>query len=133
MSTTPSNDLNDVIVSAVNARVETAVLEALSGDEFFGRMVAATLAQKIEVPDGGYSRRKTTFLAHTLETVIQQAVQDATKRLVTEEAAAIEEAVRKELRRSSGDLAKQLVGSMSDAAEKVYGIKVELQYPGRGY
>lgn len=125
----PTGDLNDVIVSAVNARIETAVLEALSGDEFFGRMVTATLQKTVEVKDSSYRTRTTTFLSHVLETVVQKAVQEATRRLVAEQTDAIEDAVRKELRKSSADIAKQLVGSMSKAAESAYGVRVELQFP----
>lgn len=122
------DDLNDVITSAVKARVEVSVLEALSGDQFYGQMVASALAQRIEVRNG-YDTRKTTFLAHTLESVIRESVQNAAKRLIVEQAAEIEEAVRKELRKSSADIAKQLVGSVSKAAESAYGIRVELKFP----
>jgi hypothetical protein len=129
----PTSDLNDVIVSAVNARIETAVLEALSGNEFFGKMVTAALHQPVEVAErfDRYSKRKTTFLAHTLESVIQKAVAEATRRLVAERAEMIEAAVREELGKSASEIAKQLVGSVSRAAESPYGIKVDLQFPGR--
>lgn len=130
--TDPTGDLNNVITSAVNARIETAVLEALSGDQFFGRLVAVALQREISVRDSsGYRDRKTTFLAHVLESTIRQATEDAARRLVLEQADDIEEAVRKELRRSSSEIAKQLVGAVTEKAKETYGIKVELQFPGR--
>jgi hypothetical protein len=132
MASQHAADLNDVITSAVNARVETAVLEALSGDEFFGRMVTAALHQVVEVKDdGGFRTRKTTFLRHTLETVTRDAVKSATARLVAQEAERIEEAVAAELRRSSDAIARQLVDSVANAAENPYGIAVSLKFPHR--
>lgn len=129
----PNADLNDVITSAVKARVEASVLEALSGDEFFGKFITNALAAPVEIPDPdrGYGKIRVPYVTYVLEETVRSAVMSATKRLVAEQAELIEEAVRKELRRSASDLAKQLVGSMSDAADRAYGIKVELQYPSR--
>lgn len=129
----PNPDLNDVITSAVKARVEASVLEALSGDEYFGQMIATSLSRPVEVPSQkGYGKDTIPFMSHVLESTIRQAVQDAVRRLVIEQASDIEDAVRKELKRSVSDLAKQLVGSVSSAAESAYGINVELKYRGRG-
>ncbi|MBA4858019.1 hypothetical protein [Nocardia farcinica] len=54
--TTPADaDLNQVIVAAVNARVEASVAAALSGDDVIGKYVAAVekpygVSIKLEYP-----------------------------------------------------------------------------------
>lgn len=131
MTTPTEGDLNTVIVSAVNARVEAAVAAALSGDEVIGKYVAAALSQPVEVGDR-YSRSKQVpFLRHVIDHALRDAAQRAVQRFVTDEADAIERAVRTELRNSVDALAVQLVGSMNDAVERSYGITVNLKYPGR--
>lgn len=131
MSTTP--DLNDIITSAVHARVEASVLEALSGDHTFGKMVTAALQRPVEIPDPdrGYGKVRVPYVTHLLETTIRTAVADAVKRMVDESHEELEEAVREELKRSRGKIAEQLVSQVSQVAQSARGIKVELQYPSR--
>jgi Mrp family chromosome partitioning ATPase len=135
MSNEVSTDLNTVIVAAVNARVEAAVLEALSGDQFLAQYVAAALNQQIEVKEraGYYNDRtvKTTFLKNAITEAVKGATQAAVKRVLAEDADALEEAVRKELRKQAPTIAKQLVGTVAEAAEKPYGVTVGLKFPGR--
>lgn len=123
-------DLNSVISSAVNARIEAALVGALSGDEVIGRYVTAALTQPIEV-GSSYNKRKTTFIKHTLDAAMQDIAKAAVARVLTEEVGEIEAAVRKELRANISAIAQQLVGSVTKAAESPYGITVELKYPSR--
>jgi predicted trehalose synthase len=96
-----------------------------------GRYVAAALGQVIEVPKAGssYEKRKTTYLKHTIDKALQEATKAAVARVLAEEAPALEEAVRKELRRNIAAVAEQLVGSVKKSAESSYGITVELKMP----
>lgn len=129
MSTT-NDDLSQVIVAAVNARVEATVAEALAGDEMIGKYVTAALMQEIEIGTG-YRARKTTFLRNAIDGAMRSATEAAVKRVVADEAPAIERAVRAQLLSSVDRIAAQLVGSVADAAERPYGIRVELDYPTR--
>lgn len=129
----PEGDLNSVIANAVNARVEAQVLAALSGDEVLGRYVMAALNQPVQLPKPGssYDKITVTFLNATLQKAVQAAVEQAVRAVVSDEVTAIEDAVRKELRRKIATVAEQLVGSLSKAAESPYGIKVDLNWPSR--
>jgi hypothetical protein len=134
MTTTnqPADDLNSVIVAAVNARVEVAVAEALAGDQFLATYIAAALNQEIEVKNRfDYKGTKTTFLKNSISEAIRGATERAVRSLIAEQSAEIEKLVATELRRQIPDIAKQLVGSVRDAAEKTYGLDVTLKYPGR--
>jgi hypothetical protein len=127
-----TQDLNTVIASAVNARIEAQVAEALAGDAMIGKYVAAALGQTVEIPSrNGYGKDKVTFLKAVLDKATQAATKAAVERVIGEETEAIEKAVRKELRANINTLAVQLVGSVNEAVEKAYGVKVELIYPGR--
>ena len=42
-----NDDINQIIESAVNARVEAAVLEAMSSSEVMGRFVTAALSKPV--------------------------------------------------------------------------------------
>jgi hypothetical protein len=123
-------DLNTVIAHAVSARIEAQVAAALAGDDMIGRYVTAALTQEIQV-GGSYEKRKTTFLKNTLDIAFQNIAKNVVARVLSEEAEAIEIAVRKELRANIATLASTLVGSVSKVAEAPYGISVELKYPGQ--
>lgn len=128
MTTEVEGDLNAVIASAVNARIEAAVAQALSGDEVMGRYVTAALQRQVEVPSrNGYGKDRVPFLSH----VIEQAVRDATKRAVekylVEEHDALEAEVRKALRRSAPAIAEKMVGQVAEVASRGYGIQVSLR------
>jgi hypothetical protein len=131
--TTPvSGDLNQVIVSAVQARIEAEVAAALSGDEMIGKYVAAALNQPIEVGRDSYSRgRRTTYLRETIDTAMREATKAVVTQVIAEEREAIERAVRAELRDRVDGLAVQLVNSAVESVEKPYGLSVTLQYPRR--
>lgn len=133
MPADPTNDLNSVITSAVQARIEAEVTAALSGSELMGQYVAAALHQQITVKASGYGRdRQTTFLKEVIDKAIQAAVRSAVEKLIAEETEEIEKAVSAELKNRRGEIAKDLVGSLQKAAESTYGVTVELKMPGRG-
>jgi hypothetical protein len=130
-----TGDLNQVIASAVQARIETEVATALAGSELMNQYVAAALNQRVqEEPSSrnGYKRVETTFLRQTVETAIRAATKAAVARVIADEAEAIERTVTAEIRKNVKDIAAVLVGKLADAAESAHGINVELRYPGRG-
>lgn len=126
----PNDDLSAVIVAAVNARIETSVLEALSGDEFMGRMIQAVLQKEVEVKDGyGYRTRKSTFLRETIDSTLETAVKSAVAKTINQQTEALEAAVTEELSRNVGILAQGLVAGMQDkAAGGAYSINVQLAW-----
>lgn len=129
-----AGDLNQVIASAVQARIETEVAVALAGSDLMAQYVSAALNQVItEEPSGrnNYQRVKTTFLRKTIEVAIRDATKAAVARVIAEELPAIEKVVTLEVREKSEAIAKTLVGKLADAAESPYGINVELRYPNR--
>lgn len=128
-----TQDLNQIMISAVQARIESEVAAAMAGDEFVGRLVTAALMQPVEVQDprSMYGKIKVPFLTDVLNKTIQAATKNAVVRLISEQEDEIEQAVRKELKASTAEIAKQLVGSVRKATQDSYGVKVELQFPGR--
>jgi hypothetical protein len=130
---TPADeDLNKVIASAVNARVEAAVMSALAGDETIGRMVTAALRQAVEVPDPDrqYGKIRVPFLNHLIQTAMREATKRAVEKVLIEEAEAIEDECRKAIKRQAAGIAATLAGQLQDAAAKSYGVSVTLKYPG---
>jgi hypothetical protein len=122
------SDLNQVIANAVNARIEATVAAALSGDELIGQYVAAALNQEIRL-ERNYRTTTTTYLKHTIDEAMREATKAAVQKLIAEEREAIEEAVRKELRRGIKAVAEKLVGSVVEAASSSYRLSVNLEYP----
>lgn len=129
MSSEITGDLNQVIASAVQARIESEVAAALSGSDLMMQYVSAALHQKIEVKEGYSGRRQTTFLKETIDHAIQGAVKAAVQRVILEEAPAIEAAVATEVRKGAKDIAKQLVTNVTDTAASAYGLSVTIKYP----
>jgi hypothetical protein len=126
-----TGDLNQVIASAVQARIETEVAAALSGSELMGQYVAAALTQKIQVEDrGSYRKRETTYLRETIDAAIKEATKAAVRKVVAEEAPAIEAVVATEMRKNVKAWASTLVSKIAEKAESPYGLTVELRYPG---
>jgi hypothetical protein len=134
MAENVTGDLNQVITSAVQARIESEVAAALSGSELMGQYVAAALTQKIVVEDRGtYRKRETTFLRETIDAAIKAATKAAVQKVIAAEAEAIEAQVAAELRKNVKAIAKTLVGKVAESAESPHGIEVNLKYPGRDY
>lgn len=128
MSINLGPDLDATITAAVNARVEAAVLEALSGDQFIGQMVAKALNAEVEV-GGTYSRKKTTFMQATLNSTIQECVKVATAEAIAERKDEIKDAVRAALSDKIELIATSMADNMVEKASSPYGIRVEMQWP----
>ena len=105
-----SKDLDETITAAVQARVEAAVLQAMSGDEVVGQMVAAAMNEEVE--GNNYGREKKTFLQHTIKTAFQKMANNAVTLAVEEEREAVELAVRKEIRKNINALASAQVDEL---------------------
>ena len=122
----PNDDINDIIASAVNARVEAAVLEAVSRDDTMRVFVAAALQQKVSPT--GYGRDETTLLNHLLK----KTIEEQTRAVVAEEVAAHADAIRREVRaalkKSIGVITDSLVdGFVANASGRYPSIKVEFR------
>lgn len=122
-------DINQIIASAVNARVEAQVLAALSGDEVIGRLVTAALTEQVDATNDRYDHKKVPYLTKVLRDAIKAATAEAVQRLIAEELPAIEEEIRKALRRDVKKIAGQLANQLGEKAANSYGVKVELLFP----
>lgn len=121
-------DLNQTIVSAVNARIEAEMMKALSGDETIATFVTAALRQKVEVKNARtYTTTSEPFLTNVLRNAIQEVTKAACKRLVEESMPDIEAEIAKALRRDVKRIASTLTESLSKAADKAYGFDVHLE------
>ncbi len=127
----PEGDINQIIASAVNARVEAQVLAALSGDEVIGRLVTAALSEPVSATGDRYDHRKVPYITKVLRDAIKQAAADAVKRLIAEEMPSIEDEIRKALRRDIKQIAGRLANQLSETAAKSHGVSVELKFPER--
>lgn len=127
MSSPIDGDLNQVIVSAVNARVEAAVAAAMSGDEVMGKYVAAALNQQIEVGNS-YNRKQTTFLRHTIDNAMRDAAKVAVAEAIAEQKSVIVAAVKDSIVERLGLLANNMVDALADTATNPYAISVDVKY-----
>lgn len=125
LSSNIDGDLNQVIASAVNAKIESQVAAALAGDEVIGQYVAAALRQEVQ-PDRYNSRSKTTFLTHTLTSAIQTATKKATAELIAEQEEVIKLEVRKALRGKIGELADAMVDELKSSTGRTDGYRVNV-------
>lgn len=127
-----SNDLNHVISSAVQARIETEVATALAGSNLMVQYVTAALHQTVEVKDrNSYNTRKTTFMRETIDEAIREATKAAVRKVIASEQDKIEAAVTSELRRNIKSVSKKLAGKLAAAAKGPYGMTIEVKYPGQ--
>lgn len=121
-------DLNEVIATAVQAKISASVLEALSGDEVYGRLVSAALNERIEVKKD-YNTIKIPYISHVIRQAIQAAVKVAVAEFIQADQEKLKAAVVKALREKRDEFAGALVDNLVSGADKVYGIKVELRLP----
>lgn len=130
MAGDPTLDLNQTIVSAVNARIEAEVAKALAGDEMIGRLVTAALMQPVEV-GRSFDHKKVPFLTSVLQKAIQTATETAIKKMIEQHIDDIEYAVRGALLRDLDRIAGVLTESLTTAAGKTYGfdVKIDLKMP----
>lgn len=120
-----SNDLNKTIAAAVNAKVEAGVLQALSSDDVLGRFVAAALNEPVRRE---YGQGDENFVGRTVREAIKKATQEAAKRAMELEMPAIEEMVRKELRKRIGDISKGIAEQVVKSTTG-YGMRIEFLLP----
>lgn len=121
-------DLNTTIAAAINAKIEAAVVAAISGDAVLGQFVAAALNQPVTVKTG-YREVQSTFMHEAIRKSLQGAVDGAVREMLVEETDRIKAEVAKALRRAVPAIADKLVGQMTEAAARTYGIEVHLKYP----
>lgn len=128
---TVSSDLGDVVATAVNARIEAEIGQALAGSELMAQYVQAALMQNVEVKTGGYSSEKKPFLRH----VIDEAIRAATKAAVVKELEARQEEIERLVREALGGqvdkIAQSLTSSLVENASEGYRINVEVTHQGR--
>lgn len=131
MSNPIDTDLNQAIVSAINAKVEAGVLAALSGDEVLGKYVAAALNQPLETENrNSYNKVKTTYLRHTIDQALREAVKAAVAKFIEGEQALIEAEVAKALRKQAATIGAQFVKHLAEQTiGRSYGVSVELRFP----
>lgn len=122
-------DLNDIVTKAVSAKIDAAVLAALSGNDTMGRYITAALQRQIEVPDGsGYGKKREPFLHNVVSTAIQKAAVDALHGVVDEMRPQLIEQVRKELRRQLPALTEALVATGMESMKAAYRTKVAVSF-----
>lgn len=127
-----TQDLNATITHAVQARIEAEVAKAFASDEFLASYITAALQQQIEIKeDYGYSRKKVSFLHHTLSEAVRMATKTAVAKWLATNSAQIEAEVEKALRRETKSIASALAQSLLNAADKTYGVdvKIDLKMP----
>jgi len=118
------NDINQIIVSAVNARVEAEVAAALTNADAMKTFVEAALHEKVKSSDR-YGADDITLVTKLVRgTVVEQ-----TKKVVAEEVQAQEAEIRAHVRQavqaSVGVIADSLVdGFMQSVTGKYPSIKV---------
>lgn len=121
-------DLNDTIVSAVQARVSAEVLKALSGDELIGQMVAAALNKPVTVRRG-YRDEQSTWVAEAVREVVTQIAREALHEAVELERPAIKKAVTDHLRGQRETIAENLVGGLAETSNSPYRVDVNFAWP----
>ena len=119
-----NDDINQIIESAVNARVEAAVLEAMSSSEVMGRFVTAALSKPVST--GSYSEKNKPLITHLLHNAIEEQTKAVVSEQIAELRPIIAEDVRKALKKSVGVISDSLVdGLVSSAAGRYPSIKVD--------
>lgn len=127
----PTQDLNQIIISAVNGRIEAEVAKALAGDEVVGKFVTAALTQEVEHrPANSYRSEKVTYLHKILLDTIQDAAKQAVAEAVEGEKDRIRALVKDQLEKRVDKLADGLVDSFAERVRNGYGV--ELTVTARG-
>jgi hypothetical protein len=122
------DDINTVIASAVQARIEAQVAAALADSDSFTMFVTGALQQEITVREN-FRDRKTTFLAEQVREAVREATKLALKKALDDEVPKLEALVKKALKANVDQIATGLVGNLVDRAGSPYGITVQVNYP----
>jgi len=120
-------NLSNIISEAVQAKVDAAVMEALSGDEVMGKYITAALQQEV---GSNYNRNKETFLQNTIKKALQAATEVAVNNFIESETKALESLVEKELKKQSKSIAAGMVESLAEQAKSQYRMNVAITFPG---
>lgn len=123
--------IDSVIAEAVNAKVNAAVVEALSGDAVIGQYVANALGQQVELPGPSYGKKETApFITVVIRNAMQAAVKREIEALLIAEEETVKDEIRKALRREIPSMAERFAKSLSDQAKNTYGVNVQVRLPG---
>lgn len=129
--TTPEivdNELNRTIAQAVNAKIESSVFAALSGDEVFGKYVTAALMQPVEVENRRtYRKEQVPWLNKVLSDMIRDATKAAVENWMAENIGSIEDEVAKTLRREAKNIAAGLASNLGEQVAKSHGVSVNVE------
>lgn len=126
-----TTDLNDIITSAVQARIEAQIAAAFTADSTFETFVIQALQQEVEIPAGDYRKKKVPFLMHLIQEAVRKAATLAVKKYMAEHTDELARAVEAELSNRTEEIAKQMVAQVSKKAGENYGVRVELAWPER--
>lgn len=123
-----NDDINNIITTAVQARVEAAVMEAMSSEGALRAIVSAALNEQVATGNG-YGPKMPLLTA-----LVQGTVKEQAKQVVAEEIKDMEgeirEEVRKALKKSVGVVADSLVDGFVSSAEGRY-PSIEVNFRGR--
>lgn len=121
---------NDVIQPIVEARIKAAIIEQLgSKDELIESCVKGILSQKVDGNGNPSSNSYGTF--PLMDFLARKAVTEAAKAAIKEWAVSnggkIELALKKEIARNTGNIAKGLAKSFIQKADSGWSVQVNLQ------
>lgn len=121
-----NDDINSTITSAVNSRVEAAVLEAVSSGDTMKSFVHAALNTKVST--SGYSREEKPLITHLVQTTVQEQAKQVVAEEIGKAEAQIREEVRKALQESIGVISDSLVdGFVTHARGRYPSIEVNFR------
>lgn len=121
-----NEDINSTITSAVNSRVEAAVLEAINSGDTMKNFVHAALNTKVS--KSGYSREEKPLITHLVQTTVQEQAKQVVAEEIKKAEAQIREEVRKALQESIGIISDSLVdGFVSNAQGRYPSIEVNFR------
>lgn len=114
-----NEDINSTITTAVNSRVEAAVLEAINNGDTMKNFVHAALNTTVKT--GGYGREEKPLITH----LVQTTVQEQAKQVVGEEIVKAEDQIREEVRKAL----QESIGVISDSLVDGFVANAQGRYP----
>lgn len=134
MPTELQQSIDEVVLGAVKAKAQAAIVEAFGGTEaMIEKLIDATLNAKVPNPDlDDYARRDSRnhvpFLATYTRKVIREQVLAALRELVEEEAPRIKAELKRQIVKNKEELATALMASAMGAAElSAYHVRVSFE------
>jgi hypothetical protein len=124
--------LDQTIASAVQAKVQAMVLEAMAGDETMKAFVVSALSQPVQLDR--YDRSKAQpFLHHTLAEAIKQITQATVRELLQERKDQIRAMVETQLVDRLPALAERLAESTIGDRAQYVSVNLDFSVTRRGY